>query len=95
MSTSRTLHHNASFAAAVVAASLALSGIMAGATASDRAHLGTDHLAQSIGQTVGLSAAAISQITGAQFDIGAVAGLRHEQAAQYYIDHALELLQNS
>jgi len=95
MSTSRTLRLTPSYAAAAaaIAASLALSSVASGATTVDRTHLGTDHLAQSIGQLAVLDAAAISDLTGVHFDIGAVVGLRHTQAAQYFIDHALELSQ--
>ena len=91
MSTSRTLRLTASFVA--VAASLALAGSMTVSAAADANHLGTDHLAQAPARAAGLDAGGISQVTGAQFDIGAVVELRHTQAAQYAVDHALELTQ--
>ena len=92
MSNSRTLHLTAS--SAFIAASLALTIATSQATAADGTHLGTDHLAQAIGQSAGLDASAVWQITGAEFDIGVVAALPHEQFAQYLVDHALELSQN-
>src|SRR5690348_13668342 len=70
MSTSRTLRLTASFFA--VAASLALAGSMTVSAAADANHLGTDHLAQAPARAAGLDASGISQVTGAQFDIGAV-----------------------
>lgn len=45
-------------------------------------------------QATGLGTSTVSQVSGPHFDIGAVSALRHQQFAQYLVDHALELSQN-